>query len=77
MMKSIQFQTFLSPVRVASSLKNKFSPLEVEDLQHISDFSSVRLFRDVSSTERVREEGLQLIALEENTDLPLPIEEIN
>ena len=57
--------------------ENKFAPLEVEDSWHISDFSPDvhRLFHDVSSTERIREESLQLITLEENTDLPLPIEE--
>ena len=57
--------------------EDKFAPLEVEDVQHISDFSSDvhRHFHEVSTTERVREEGLQLIALEKNIVLPLPNEE--
>ena len=33
------------------------------------------LFHDESSMKRIREEGLQLVALEENTNHPLPIEE--
>ncbi|TYJ95647.1 hypothetical protein E5676_scaffold104G00740 [Cucumis melo var. makuwa] len=57
--------------------ENKFAPLKVEDSQHIPDFSPNvhRLFHNDSSTDRIREEGLQLMALEENIILPLPNEE--
>lgn len=57
--------------------ENKFAPLKVEDSQHIPDFSPNvhRIFHNDSSTDRIRKEGLQLMALEENIILPLPNEE--
>ena len=85
MSSSVHIQDEINPISSVSisslgSLisENKFVPLDqVEDLQNIFDFSFevYRLFHNASSTEKVREESLQLIALEKNTDLRLPIEE--
>ena len=58
--------------------ENKFAPLEADEVQHISDFSSdvQRLFHEVSTTERGREEGLQIIAVEDTSEPPFSNEEL-
>ena len=68
------------PISSPGSLisENKFAPLEADDVQHISDLSSdvQRLFHEVSTTERGREEGLQIIAVEDTNELPFSNEEL-